>query len=354
MTDVLHIDGSHGEGGGQIVRSSLALSMVTGRPVAIDNIRAGRQKPGLMRQHLTAVNAAAEVCAADVTGAEIGSRRITFSPGPVRAGDYTFSIGTAGSATLVLQTVLPALIIADGPSRLTLEGGTHNQWAPPFDFLDRAFLPLINRMGPRVSAKLERHGFYPAGGGRFSVEIEPAATLRGFRLVERGKAWSKSATAIVSNLPRHIAEREIETIARRLNWNPNSGAVVEVSSQGPGNVVFATVETEHVCEVFTGFGRVGTRAERVAQEVVRQVRDYLKADVPVGPHLADQLLLPLGISAWQEGQAMDHRGGAFRTMPLTRHSETHIEILRAFLGVRIEVETSDAVSGALVSVDHAG
>jgi RNA 3'-terminal phosphate cyclase (ATP) len=350
MTDPLHIDGSHGEGGGQIVRSSLALSMVTGRPVEIDNIRAGRRKPGLMRQHLTAVNAAARVCGADLAGAEIGSRGITFTPGPVTAGDYRFSIGTAGSATLVLQTVLPALIIAEGPSRLTLEGGTHNQWAPPFDFLDRAFLPLLNRMGPRVSAKLERHGFYPAGGGRFTVEIEPAATLRGFSLLDRGEPLSRSATAIVSNLPQHIAQREVDTIIKRMNWDPKAGDVMEVSGNGPGNVVFATIESEHVCEVFTGFGRVGIRAEHVAKEVVRQVRDYGKADVPVGPYLADQLLLPLGISAWQTGDAYEQRGGSFRTMPLTRHSETHIEILRAFLGVQIDVETSDGSPGVLVTV----
>lgn len=352
MSDPIHIDGSLGEGGGQIVRSSLALSMVTGKPVSIVSIRAGRKKPGLMRQHLTAVNAAAEVCGAQVKGAGIGSRAILFTPGPVQAGEYNFSIGTAGSATLVLQTVLPALMIAVGPSRLTLEGGTHNQWAPPFDFLERTYLPLVNRMGPRVSARLERHGFYPAGGGRFTVDIEPAATLRGFDLREAGQSRSRSATALVSNLPQHIGEREIDTIVRRLNWNRKLGAVEEVDSNGPGNVVFATIESEHVCEVFTGFGRVGIRAEHVAKEVVKQVRDYLKADVPVGPYLADQLLLPLGISAWQSGRPAEEHGGAFRTTPLTPHSETHIDILRTFLNVRIDVGTLEDES-RLVKVEPA-
>src|SRR6478752_4247267 len=146
MTTNLLINGAQGEGGGQIVRSSLALALVTGKSVTIENIRAGREKPGLMRQHLTAVQAAATVCGGVVKGAEIGSRSLIFEPRPVRAGEYQFSVGTAGSATLVLQTVLPALLIADGPSELVLEGGTHNQWAPPFDFLARVFLPLINRM----------------------------------------------------------------------------------------------------------------------------------------------------------------------------------------------------------------
>src|SRR5581483_3600182 len=153
---VLTLDGSFGEGGGQILRTALGLSLVTGTPFAIEKIRAGRQKPGLLRQHLTAVKAAAEVGRADVSGAEIGSMSLTFKPGTMQPGDYSFAVGTAGSATLVLQTVLPALLVASGPSRLSLEGGTHNPWAPPFDFLERAFLPLLARMGPRVTAALSR------------------------------------------------------------------------------------------------------------------------------------------------------------------------------------------------------
>jgi RNA 3'-terminal phosphate cyclase (ATP) len=333
----VRVDGSQGEGGGQIVRSSLVLSMVTGRPVVIENIRAGREKPGLMRQHLTALQAAARISDAQVTGAEIGSRSLTFQPGAVRPGEYAFSIGTAGSATLVLQTVLPALLIADGPSSLTLEGGTHNQWAPPFDFLQRAYLPLINRMGPRVTATLERHGFYPAGGGRFAVTIEPSPTLAGFDLLDRGEIHSRTATALVANLPRHIAEREIDTILRRMNWDKTCGHIEEVTAHGPGNVLFATLESEQVTELFTAFGRIGIRAEQVARELVRQVRDYLKTDAPVGPHLADQLLLPLGISAWQPRNGTGHQGGSFRTLPLTRHATTHIEILRRFLEIHIEV-----------------
>ena len=203
---MLTIDGSFGEGGGQILRTALALSLVTGKPFRIDNIRAGRKNPGLLRQHLTAVNAATEISQAEVTGAGIGSRELTFAPGSVESGDYAFAVGTAGSTTLVLQTVLPALLIADGKSQLILEGGTHNPFAPPFDFLEQAFLPLVNRMGPRVTAELERPGFYPAGGGRMRVTIEPAGELKKhLDIPSRGEVRGRRAKAVVANLPISIA-----------------------------------------------------------------------------------------------------------------------------------------------------
>lgn len=334
MTCNLAIDGSQGEGGGQILRSSLALALVTGRPVRLENIRAGREKPGLMRQHLTAVRAAVEIGGAEVEGDEIGSQTLCFRPTTIRAGQHTFSVGTAGSATLVLQTILPALLIADGPSEVALEGGTHNPWAPPYDFLAQAFFPLINRMGPRVSAGLERHGFYPAGGGRFSVAIEPTPQLAGFDLLERGEILQRSASALVANLSPSIGRREIETAAEKLGW-PESAFHVDggVESAGPGNVFLIEIHSEHVREVFTGFGRFGATAERVAGEAVKEARSYLASGAPVGPYLADQLLLPLGIAAWQSG-----RGGSFVTQPLTRHSQTHIDLLRSFLEIPISAE----------------
>ncbi len=205
---MLRIDGSFGEGGGQILRTSLSLSMVTGRPFRIENIRARRERGGLLRQHLTAVRAAVEICDGQVEGASLGSTALTFKPGRVKSGDYHFAIGTAGSGTLVLQTVLPALMTADGRSRIVIEGGTHNQSAPPFHFLERAFLPLVRRMGPKVTVQLERYGFYPAGGGRFLAEIQPSGVLQPFDLAERGEIVSRGVTAIVANLPRHIALRE--------------------------------------------------------------------------------------------------------------------------------------------------
>jgi RNA 3'-terminal phosphate cyclase (ATP) len=324
---VITIDGSFGEGGGQILRTSLALSLVTGKPFRIEKVRAGRKTPGLLRQHLTAVNAAAQIGQAEMAGATIGSTELTFAPGRIAPGEYAFAVGTAGSATLVLQTILPALLLASGPSTLTLEGGTHNPFAPPFDFLARAFLPLVNRMGPQVMAKLERPGFYPAGGGKFTVEIKSAAKLTRLDLPERGEVRSRCARAVVANLPRKIAERELKVIARKMSWGDEWLCAETVdNSRGPGNVVMIEIESECVTEVFTGFGERGVTAEAVAEQAVKEARQYLAAGVAVGEHLADQLLVPMALAG----------GGRFTTLPLTRHSTTNIEIIKKFLDFDIE------------------
>jgi RNA 3'-terminal phosphate cyclase (ATP) len=336
---MLDLDGSMGEGGGQILRSSLALSMVTGTPVRICNIRARRARPGLMRQHLTAVQAAARVSGARTEGAEVGSREIAFTPGEVRPGEYRFDIGTAGSSTLIFQTVLPALLHAGGTSRVTIAGGTHNPQAPPFDHLDRVFLPLLRRMGVRVEAVLERSGFYPAGGGQLAVTIDPPVRLAGLELLARGEIRSRRATAILSRLPRHIAERELREVARETGWDPASLEIREVDSPGPGNLVLLEVESETLTEIFAGFGERGVRAEEVADRALREMRRYLDAGVPVGEHLADQLLLPFALAG----------AGAFATLPLSLHATTQIELIPRFLDVRIEV-TEGAAGNVVVRV----
>jgi len=321
------IDGAYGEGGGQILRTALALSLVTGTPFRIEHIRAGRPKPGLLRQHLTAVHAAAEVGQARVTGAAIGSLQLTFIPDRVTPGTYTFSVGTAGSTTLVLQTVLPALLLASAPSTLTLEGGTHNPFAPPFDFLAQAFLPLVNRMGPQVTATLERPGFYPAGGGKCQITIAPTTALTRLDIHARGEVRTIHARTLVAKLPRSIAERELAVIAQQLAWHGDWLHVETVAhARGPGNVVTLTVTCEHITEVFTGFGERGVRAETVAARAVQGVQRYLAADVAVGEHLADQLLVPLALA----------RGGAFTTLPLSPHTTTNMQIIQQFLEVKIE------------------
>jgi RNA 3'-terminal phosphate cyclase (ATP) len=321
---MLKIDGSAGEGGGQILRTSLALSALTGQPFAIENIRAKRKKPGLLRQHLTAVRAAARVSHAQVEGDALGSLALTFRPGPVVPGVYEFAIGTAGSATLVLQTVLPALLTAAGPSRLTIEGGTHNPLAPPFDFLERAFLPLVNRMGPKVTARLERWGFFPAGGGRVAVEIEPAPALAPLTLVDPPAIRRKGARAVVANLPPTVAERELQVVHEGLGVSRRDLTAVTLDGvRGRGNVLSLEIESAFHCEVFTGFGQAGVSSEVVASEAVREARAYLAAGQPVGEYLADQLLVPLAMSG----------GGAFRTGPPSRHTLTNVDVVRRFLPV---------------------
>ena len=324
---MITVDGSYGEGGGQILRTSLALSLVTGKSFSINNIRAGRKNPGIMRQHLTAVNAAADIGKAVIKGNRIGSQAFTFEPETIRPGKFHFAIGSAGSCTLVLQTVLPALLIAGGRSEIILEGGTHNPFAPPFDFLDRVFLPIIRRMGPGVDAVLEKPGFYPAGGGRFKVCVT-SADLNKVDLFERGKIINKIAVAAISNLPVKIADRELKVIRKKLEWNRDRLKVVEVeNSQGPGNIFTVEIESENITELFTGFGERGVSAEKVANRTVKSVREYLAHDVPVCRYLADQLLIPMAMAG----------GGKFRTLSPSRHTTTNIEIIKKFLDVEINL-----------------
>ncbi|MBL8205810.1 MAG: RNA 3'-terminal phosphate cyclase [Blastocatellia bacterium] len=328
---MITIDGSFGEGGGQILRTSLALSLVTGQPFRIEKIRAGRKNPGLLRQHLTAVKAATEIGQAEVKGNVLGSTQLTFTPGAIKAGDYAFAVGTAGSATLVLQTVLPALLQGNGETTtLTLEGGTHNPFAPPFDFLVKAFLPIINRMGAGVAATIERHGFYPAGGGKFVISINPTAQLGSLELVERGDFTAQVARAIVAHLPFDIAERELSLIGRKMDLPGEAlhGETIK-TSPGPGNAVTIELTSQHVTEVFTGFGERGVSAEAVANSVVKEAREYIAAEVVAGEYLADQLLLPFALA----------RGGAFTTLPLSKHSTTNMDVIQKFLDVKFEVTT---------------
>lgn len=326
MADLVPIDGSLGEGGGQILRTALALSMLAGTPFRIENIRANRSKPGLRRQHLTGVLAAAEISGATTDGAAVGSGTLSFRPGSVRPGEYAFDIGSAGSTTLVFQAVLPALLTAAGPTTLTLTGGTHNPGGPPLDFLEKAFLPLIRRMGPGVTIQTDRPGFAPAGGGRWTVRVDPVSRLAPLHLPERGPIRRTSGRAVVAGLPRHIAEREVAVIAKTTGWPATSLTAEELpAAWGPGNVVMLEVEGEYVTEVFSAVGRPGLSAERVAGDAARQAARYLAADVPVGDCLADQLLLPLALAG----------GGAFVTLPLSRHSATNIEVIRMFLDVPI-------------------
>jgi RNA 3'-terminal phosphate cyclase (ATP) len=328
MTDWITIDGSEGEGGGQILRTALALSLVTGQPFRIEGIRAGRKKPGLLRQHLTAVQAAAEVSAARVSGADLGSRVLSFEPSSVRGGEYHLAVGTAGSATLVLQTVLPALLSAREPSRLVLEGGTHNPYAPPFDFLAKTFVPVLRRMGASIEVTLETYGFYPAGGGRFGVRIDPCAKLGRLSLLDRGET-QLHARAIVASLPENIAKRELGIVRERLGLERPFCRVETVdTSVGPGNVLMITIDGGSIREIVTGFGVKGVSAEQVASQACDEVQAYVAAGVPVGLHLADQLLIPMAMAG----------GGRFRSLTPTAHTTTNADVIRRFLGVAITLE----------------
>jgi RNA 3'-terminal phosphate cyclase (ATP) len=330
---MLTIDGGLGEGGGQILRTSLALSLWTGRPFRLINIRPRRRKPGLQRQHLAAVRAAAELGRARVEGDTLNSMSLQFVPEQrPRGGHYRFDIGTAGSTTLVLQTVLPALMVADGASTVTIEGGTHNPFAPCYEFIEQVVLPVIGRMGPRFECHLDRAGFYPRGGGMIRVIIEPTSELRTITLVERGRLLDIQAMAMLSHLPEHIAARELKVIASGLALSPDQLHTVDaIDTAGPGNAVLIRVRSEHLTELFSAIGERGVRAERVASRALQEARHYLATPVPVGRYLADQLLLPFALAG----------GGSFLTLPPSRHTRTNIEILRGFVDLPIQCNCVD-------------
>jgi RNA 3'-terminal phosphate cyclase (ATP) len=332
------IDGSLGEGGGQILRTSLALAAVTGEPFRIERIRAGRKKPGLLRQHLVCVEAAVAISGGVATGAELGSLMLEFTPGVVKPGRYSFSIGTAGSASLVLQTILPPLLRASGPSEIAVEGGTHNSMAPTADFLATCFLPLVNRLGPRVQVNLDRHGFYPAGGGRVTLVVEPGPMVP-FDLLTRRPIIRTRAVAVVSNLSAAIAHRELRGVLSALGLGRDDSEVREVKSPGPGNVLWIECVTDEVTEMFTSFGEKMVRAEEVAQRAIAEAMEWIAADVPVGTHLADQWVLILALAG----------GGSFRTGAPSEHLKTNLAVIREFLEVPIRLDEGE-VGSWLVSL----
>jgi RNA 3'-terminal phosphate cyclase (ATP) len=326
---VLALDGSLGEGGGQVLRTALSLSLCTGKPFRLEHVRAGREKPGLRPQHVAALRAAAAVGDAALEGDEIGSREVSFAPRGIRPGEHRFDVGTAGSAVLVLQTVLPPLWTAPRRSSLVVLGGTHNPLAPPFEFLQRCYVPLLRRMGPRVRLSLERAGFAPTGQGEIRAEVKPAGRLEPLVLEERGGIERLVARALVSKLPLHVAARELGVVRKKLGW-PQSSLKVEVvpGTQSPGNLLLLELVSEHVTEIVSSFGRPGLPAEAVANDAVRQALRYLEAGVPVGEHLADQLILPLALAG----------AGSFLTLSLSSHAHTQIDLIPHFLPVRIETD----------------
>ena len=325
---MIEIDGAEGEGGGQILRSSLSLAICTQQPFRIANIRANREKPGLMRQHLTAVKAAAEICDGELAGAELGSRALSFRPGKLRAGNFSFAIGTAGSCTLVFQTVLPALLTAAGESQVRITGGTHNRASPPFDFLARSFLPLLGRMGVDVELTLVSYGFFPRGGGEIRARIRPSPKVLPLHLPARGALVRGIAEAYVAAVPIHVAQRELEVIGRALGFSSEQLLLRGLPNDvGPGNAVTITLEHEHVTEVLTGFGEKSVRAETVATQAADEARAYLRARAPVGEHLADQLLLPMALGA----------GGSFVSPVATPHLRSNAAVIERFTGRRVGI-----------------
>jgi RNA 3'-terminal phosphate cyclase (ATP) len=342
--DIVEIDGSQGEGGGQVLRTSLALSLITGKPFRLSNIRAKRPKPGLMRQHLACVEAAVAIGGgASQTRARtlagetprLGAQSLWFTPGAVVPGDYRFAIGSAGSCMRVLQTVLWPLVLANAPSTVHLSGGTHNPMAPSATFLQATAPTFAAAMGMAdapFNLDLRRHGFYPAGGGEVVAHITPkqlSKAVSPFSLHERGTSLAAYATCLHAGVPGNVAVRELARLKERLGWDEanlrNRGLR---ANEGPGNALEVTLQYENVTEVFTHYGERGVSAERVADDLAREVRRYLAGSAPVGPYLADQLKLPLALAG----------AGEYLTADITPHSRTNAEVIAKFLGDTLSID----------------
>ena len=320
------IDGAMGEGGGQVLRTSLTLAMITGQPLKLINIRAKRNKPGLLRQHLTAVLAAEQITNGRVTGAQLGSQSVEFVPGKITAGDYHFAIGSAGSTVLVCQTILLALAFADEPSTVTFEGGTHNGKSPSLSFLQQSFLPLLAQMGVKADVCVERYGFYPVGGGKWTITINPMGECKGIDLLTAGAEFSAqdkncSLTALLCRLSPKIGEREIAASANTLAWQGANSEIIHVESPASGNTFQIAIASEHYAIMFEEIGQVGISAERVANGAAKRARDFIASRAAVEENMADQLLLPMALA----------QNGNFTTTKPSLHTTTNIEVIKQFL-----------------------
>jgi RNA 3'-terminal phosphate cyclase (ATP) len=356
---MLVLDGAAGEGGGQILRSALSLSMISGKAFRIENIRAGRQKPGLLRQHLTSVQACARICRAETSGAELGSPVLTFSPNAIHAGDYAFNIGSAGSACLVAQSVLIPILLANAPSTVSIIGGTHNPLAPSATFLQRSFLPLLNLMGLSAALEIKRYGFAPAGAGEILLHTSAwkSENLRALHLPANHASARVSAEVILSGIPLHVAQRELYAIGKRFGL---IGAHVSAELEGKddaqrqayfqsihrpelvvnqqtslcaGNALSVFLEWDTHAETCTSLGARGTSAEQVARIAGNEAKRLLDSGAQVGEHLADQLLLPMAIVAWKCGAV-----SSFDTIEASSHTTTNVQTIQQFLPVRFSIE----------------
>ena len=326
--NTIEIDGSFGEGGGQILRTSLSLAALTGQAVHFTKLRANREKPGLMRQHRLCAVAAAEICGGTLTGAEINSQEMSFAPGQIRGGEYCFDIGSAGCTTLVAQTILPILLQADGPSRVVLKGGTYVSKAPSFDFFDRVFLPCLRRMGADVTATLVHPGFYPVGGGEVVLEIKPICKWRPLELVDGGDVISGRITALGCRLKQEILEDEVRIASERMGNGEWITEIREVDALGSGNVLFLELVRQNITELFSVCGEYDLSRKAVACRVVQMARKYMSSKAVVGLYLADQLLLYMALE----------QGGRYLTLPPSLHTETNAEIIRKFINVKIQMD----------------
>lgn len=332
MSDAIQIDGSYGEGGGQIIRTSVSLAALTGRAVEIHNVRAKRSRPGLQRQHLTAVLAAAELCDAQVNGAAPNSVYFRFAPRKaVRPGEYRFEIGTAGASTLVAQTVLIPLALAAGESSVKIVGGTHVPHSPPADYLEAVYLPMLRQARLDARFQYPKAGFFPRGGGQLWLEVGPSTPLLPIDFTERGKLQQLTAYVITSGLPEHVADRGEATVRQFMKGIGRSVEVVrrDLPSPGQGAAVVLTAACERGAAGFTAIGERGLPMEKVAHAPCEAFLAWWKSGAACDEHLADQLVLPA---------ALAHGDSRWTTPTVTEHLRTVLWLTEHFLPIQHSFE----------------
>lgn len=346
MAGAIRIDGSHGEGGGQIVRTALALAAIVGRPVELVKIRARRKNPGLQAQHLTAVTALAQVAEAQVEGAELGSTALTFRPRQVKGGDFVLDVGTAGATTLVFQALVWPLSLGANRGQLVIRGGTHAPWSPPFHYARDVFLPAAAALGLQASLELLRWGFYPRGGGGIRGEVQAGTTFKPVELLSRPAPTTVRGISAVANLPKTIATRQRDRAAKRLKAEGLAPEleVVEAVGFGQGTFLILEVPGEPVPAGFSALGERGKPAEGLADEAVDQLLAFARSGAAVEAHLADQLLIPMALAAGRSAMTVGR---------ITDHLATNAWVIEQLLPAKVSIEGRVGTAGR-VTVEGAG